>query len=164
MEAERRRRGVRGGVAACLLAAAVSVIVIGALALSRHASAEAPDEGFIVPPGSELSDDEFIIQPDTDLIGLPVIGLPGDGMGGALTQGAPTVGSLLARCIVDPPPEGWNWQEVGPGDALKVRGGCAVRFKAVPAGGDWEPNQPTWRSGSGSTTSSRTRPPGTTCP
>jgi len=123
-------------VAACLLAAAMSAIVIGALALGRHASAQAPDEGFIVPPDSELSDDEFIILPDTDLIGLPVIGLPGEGMGGALTQGTPTVAALLARCATDPPPEGWGWQDVGAGGVLKVRTGSSIKFKAVPAGGN----------------------------
>jgi hypothetical protein len=54
----------------------MSAIVIGALALGRHASAQAPDEGFSVPPDSELADDQFIILPDTDLIGLP----PGDAL------------------------------------------------------------------------------------
>jgi hypothetical protein len=54
----------------------MSAIVIGALALGRHASAQAPGEGFIVPSDSELSEDQFIVLPDTDLIGLPREGMP----------------------------------------------------------------------------------------
>jgi len=75
----------------------VSVIVIGALALGRHASAQAPDEGFIVPPDSELSDDQFIIQPDTDLIGLP----PGDGL--ILGPPVPAQVNFLFPCGVTRP-------------------------------------------------------------
>jgi hypothetical protein len=106
----------------------MSAIVIGGFAVGRRASAQAPDEGFIVPPDSELSDDEFIIWPDTDLIGLPVIGLPGGGM----MLGGPTVQIVH--------PDGRNW-------AYSVEG-APLTAAGVPSGGTY-----TWSaSGAGSAT------------
>jgi len=120
-------------VAACLLAAAVSAIVIGALALSRRASAQAPDEGLLVPADTALSDDIFGIGADTEVFWLPedtdLIGLPGDGM----MLGGPPVHVQIVH------PDGRNW-------AFSVDG-ATLTASGVPSGGTY-----TWSASGGSAT------------